>query len=80
MKNLVLKNNEPFEVKIELSTGAKSRSDPRVYIEVKKISNLLNIRLPRFIFGREILDPMNQLERVMFSYDRRLIICDYVVI
>ena len=59
MKNLILKNNEPFEVKVELSVGAKSRSVPRAYIEVNKTNNLLHIKLPRFIFGKEILDPMN---------------------
>lgn len=80
MKNLILKNNEPFEIKIELSVSSKARNDPRMYIEVNQMANFIHIKLPKFIFGREVLDPMNQLERVMLSYDRRLLICDRVVI
>lgn len=79
-KNLILKNNEPVEIKIELSMSSKSRNDPRVYIEVNQMANFMHIKLPKFIFGREILDPLNQLERVMLSFDRRLLICDRVVI
>lgn len=38
------------------------------------------IRLPKFIFFKELLDSQNPLERVMLSYDRRLLICGKIVI
>ena len=79
-KNLILKNNEPYEIKIGLSVSSKSRSDPRIFIEVNQMSNCMEIKLPKFIFNGGILDPRNPLERVMLSYDRRLLLCDYVVI
>lgn len=80
MKNLNLKNNEPFEIKIELLQSSKARNDPRILIEVSLINCQMHIKLPKFIFGRDLLDPKNQLERVMLSHDRRLIICDRIVI
>lgn len=40
----------------------------------------MKIRLPRFIFFKELLDAKNPMERVMLSHDRRLILCGPVVI
>lgn len=36
VKNLILKNNEPFQIKLELSMSLKARNDPRMYIEVNQ--------------------------------------------
>lgn len=34
LKNLILKSNRPFEIKIELSNTTKAKNNPRMMIEV----------------------------------------------
>lgn len=51
-----------------------------MHIEVDRTQHSMRIRLPKFIFYKELLDARNPLERVMLSQDRRLILCGKVVI
>ena len=69
-----------LEIKIELSTSHKAKTNPFNNIDADRVGQLLYVKIPKAIFWKELFDPNNFLERVMLSGDGRLLMCGKVVI
>jgi len=79
-KNLFFNTaNDLVSVDIYLVTDEVG-SDPADNIKVLKRDNSVTIQLPKVLLFHKLIDPNNQMERVMMSNNGRLILCGKVII